>query len=147
MKIAWMLGALVVLSARAEVPILEDETPSGLWQARVQQARLITQSEARTLGAYGAGSRQRVACVSELVLRNRGRQLPLLAKFYSDLCDVNRMWLVEGKSTLTVVLEGSDASEGYRAEFAFTDGRLVSRTITSLGEVVERTVRSYPVLR
>lgn len=97
-------------------------------------------------GFWGAGMPHPVVCVISMTVA-RGKQTILIpAKLYADLCSVNRLWFVERKEAITLVLEGGDASESFRAEFSFIGSRLTQRTVRHgySEKVIERTQLSLP---
>ncbi len=146
MKLAWLLAVMPLTSVGAEFAMLEDETSSGSWRVQLQ-ARPLSQSKAHEWGARGWSQKTPALCISELNLQNKGLPVPVAKRFYADLCDVNRIWIIEEKSNVTLVLDGGDASSGYRVELKIENRRLISRTIKSFGLVVERTILNYPVIR
>ena len=151
-----LVAALLVLNTTLALAAPEDIDDTMTMTNGVQydvqlQRRFIVHLEspsARRFGYWGTGLNPPVHCVSLLSIKRAKKRVIIAAKHYLDLCEVNRMWLSEEKGLLILTLEGSDASDSYRAKFVLRGTHVIERSVSD-GEtqkVLERTTFGYPAV-
>lgn len=99
------------------------------YEVNIQQRIRSDLRRRPAFGYWGAAMPRPVSCLASLTVLRGKQSIPVPAKLYLDLCSVNRLWLEERKGTMVAVLDGGDASEGFRAEFVFIGARLAERSV------------------
>jgi hypothetical protein len=80
-------------------------------------------------GYWGVADSPAKSVIKSASITYKGVRLSLPRSSFTDLANVHTIkHAVKGK-TLIVIMRGSDASDGFEAQFVFIDGRLVRRKV------------------